>query len=75
LYDIVVLVFRRLGFCKSSENFGDITNFTKREGDFIYLRSRDNSAVNKFISDLKNIYYFVKQFGNQVKLVFLQLPI
>jgi hypothetical protein len=30
---------------------------------------------HKFISDLKNIYYFVKQFGNQVKLVFLQLPI
>ena len=48
---------------------------TKREGDFIYLRSRDNSAVNKLISDLKNIYHFVKQFGNQVKLVFLQLPI
>ena len=53
----------------------DTCNLTKREGDFIYLRSRDNSAVNKFISDLKNIYYFVKQFGNQVKLVFLQLPI
>jgi hypothetical protein len=48
---------------------------TKREGDFIYLRSRDNSAVNKLISDSKNIYQFVKQFGNQVKLVFLQLPV
>jgi hypothetical protein len=48
-------------------------NLTKREGDFIYLRSRDNSAVNKLISDLKNIYHFVKQFGNQVKVVFLQL--
>jgi hypothetical protein len=48
---------------------------TKREGDFIYLRSRDNSAVNKLISDLKNIYNFVKQFGNRVKLVFLQLPV
>ena len=31
--------------------------------------------VNKLISDLKNIYHFVKQFGNQVKLVFLQLPV
>ena len=41
-------------------------NLTKREGDFIYLRSRDISAVNKLISDLKNIYHFVKQFGNQV---------
>ena len=50
-------------------------NLTKIEGDFIYLRSRDNSAVNKLIFDLKNIYHFVKQFGNQVKLVFLQLPV
>lgn len=50
-------------------------NLTKREGDFIYHRSRDNSAVNKLISDLKNIYHFVKQFGNQVKLVFSQLPV
>jgi hypothetical protein len=58
------------GYGKRSKNLN-----TKREGDFIYLRSRDNSAVNKLISDLKNIYHFVKQFGNQVKLVFLQLPI
>ena len=26
-------------------------NLTKREGDFIYLRSRDNSPVTKLISD------------------------
>jgi hypothetical protein len=46
---------------------------TQREGNFIYLITRDFIAVNKYISDLKFIYYFVKQFGNQV--VFLQLPV
>lgn len=50
-------------------------NFTRKEGDFIYLVSKDNSTVDNLISELKEIYHFTRQFENQVKLVFLHIPL
>jgi hypothetical protein len=50
-------------------------NFIRKEGDFIYLVSKDNSTVDNLISELKGIYHFTRQFENQVKLVFLHIPL
>lgn len=46
-----------------------------KEGKFLKLSSRDNSAVLNLISKFKEIYHCVRTFGNQVKLVFLRVPI
>jgi hypothetical protein len=50
-------------------------NFTQKEGHFIYVVSKDNSTVDNLISELKEIYHFTRQFENQVKLVFLHIPL
>lgn len=50
-------------------------NVTRKEGHFIYLVSKDNSTVDNLISELKEVYHFTRQFENQVKLVFLHIPL
>lgn len=51
-------------------------NLTSRNGDFIQLTARDNSATSRLISTLRDIYHFVRTFdNNQIKLVFLRIPI
>lgn len=48
-------------------------DLTKKEGKFIELKARDNSAVSELINTLKEIHKFVSGFPT-VKLVYLELP-
>lgn len=48
-------------------------DLTVKEGHFIQLKSRDNTAVNELIATYKEIYSYVSKFSH-VKLVFLELP-
>ena len=48
-------------------------NLTKKEGKFIQLRARDNSAVSELIDTYKQIRAFVSGFPT-VKLAYLELP-
>lgn len=48
-------------------------NLTRKNGDFIELKSRDNLAVHELTKTYKEIYAFVYDFPT-VKLSFLELP-
>jgi len=37
---------------------------TYKEDAFIYLKSRDDTAVNELIDNLREIYHFVRQFAS-----------
>jgi hypothetical protein len=50
-------------------------NFTRKEGHFIYLSVKGQFNCWQFNNGAKEIYHFTRQFENQVKLVFLHIPL
>lgn len=50
-------------------------NLTTKVGDYIYLSSKDSTSVDDLKQGLKDIYQYTRQFGDQVKIIFLVLPL
>lgn len=50
-------------------------DLTVKQGSYIYLKSNTNSAVFALCQTLKDIYHYCREFGQAVKLVFLQFPV
>lgn len=50
-------------------------NLTTKTGQFIEITSTNTDAAYALINTLKEIYHFVRTFGDDVKLVFLHLPL
>ena len=50
-------------------------NLTTKTGKFIDVTSHDSSSAYSLIEQLKEIYKFVRTFGDSVKLVFVHIPV